>query len=171
MRYRQINPEYIISLDFLGIVLFQYWVSSVAARMRPFVVLIGGTLLMALSYFLGGFSHLLPFAGTAVAAMVMVFAFGEMLAYPKSQEYVAAVAPPSACALFMGYYFVSSALGLLFAGVLSGWGYQVLAVEHNAPILMWAVFGAVAVIAALALLLFNYWLAPRFADWRERTVS
>lgn len=162
-RYRQVNPEYIVSLDFLSIVLFQYLVSTVAARIRVFAVLVGGTLLIALSYFVGGIAHTLPFAGAAAAAMVVLFAFGEMFASPKSQEYVAAVSPPNAAALFMGYYFVSTALGLLFAGVLSGWAYETLAIERNAPGAMWAVFGVVAVIAALALLAFNVLMAPRFA--------
>lgn len=160
--YRQVNPEYIVALDFLSIVLFQYFVSAAAARIRVFVVLIGGTLLIALSYLLGGFAHTLPLAGTATAAMVVLFAFGEMLASPKSQEYVAAVAPPRSSALFMGYYFVSTALGLLFAGILSGWAYQVFAIERDAPLMMWVVFGAVGVAAALALLLFNVFLAHRF---------
>lgn len=161
--YRQVNPEYIVALDFLSIVLFQYFVSAAAARIRVFVVLIGGTLLIALSYLLGGFAHTLPLAGTAAAAMVVLFAFGEMLASPKSQEYVAAVAPARSAALFMGYYFVSSALGLLFAGILSGWAYQVFAIERDSPLMMWAVFGAVGAAAAFALLLFNVFLAHRFA--------
>lgn len=161
--YRQVNPEYIISLDFLSIVLFQYWVSRAAAHARVFKVLVGGTLLISLSYGLGGFAHLLPMAGFAAAGMVVLFAFGEMLASPKSQEYVAAVAPPSSAALFMGYYFVSSALGLLLAGVLSGSGYERLAIEHRTPELMWAVFAGVAMLAALALYLFNIYMAPRFA--------
>lgn len=161
-QYRQVNPEYIISLDFLSIVLFQYFVSAAAARMRVFVVLVGGTLLIGLSYALGGLAHTLPFAGCAAAGMVILFAFGEMFASPKSQEYVAAVAPANAAALFMGYYFVSTALGLLFAGVLSGAGYQALAVERDSPTLMWMVFGGVAVLAAFGLYLFNTFLAPRF---------
>lgn len=163
-RYRQVNPEYIVALDFLSIVLFQYFISSVAARLRVFAVLVGGTLLIAVSYFLGGVAHTLPFAGAAASSMVVVFAFGEMLASPKSQEYVAAVAPASAAALFMGYYFVSTALGLLFAGVLSGWAYQSLAIARNAPSMMWILFGLVAVVAALALFTFKLFMAPRFAQ-------
>lgn len=163
VRYRQVNPEYIVSLDFLSIVLFQYFVSTVATRIRVFAVLVGGTMLIAVSYFVGGIAHTLPFAGAAAAAMVVLFAFGEMFASPKSQEYVAAVSPPNAAALFMGYYFVSSALGLLFAGVLSGWAYETLAVERNAPAAMWVLFGVVAMTAALALFAFNVFMAPRFA--------
>lgn len=162
--HRQVNPEYIVSLDFLSIVLFQYFVSTVAARIRVFAALIGGTLLICVAYCLGGFAHALPLAGTAAAAMVVLFALGEMFASPKSQEYVAAVAPPNGAALFMGYYFVSTALGLLFAGVLSGWAYQALAVERNAPLIMWLVFGGVAAVAALALLLFNLFLASSFTQ-------
>lgn len=163
-RYRQVNPEYIVALDFLSIVLFQYFVSTVAARLRVFRVLVGGTLLIAASYLLGGVAHALPFAGAAAASMVVVFAFGEMLASPKSQEYVAAVAPANGAALFMGYYFVSTALGLLFAGVLSGWAYQSLAIARNSPGTMWIVFGLVAVIAAVALFGFKWFMAPRFTQ-------
>lgn len=169
--YRQVNPEYIVALDFLTIVILQYMVSSVVARVRVFVVLVAGTLLIAASYLLGGIAHALPFAGAAAAGMVVLFALGEMLAAPKSQEYVAAIAPEKGAALFMGYYFVSSALGLLLAGVLSGWGYESLAVERGQPGLMWVLFAGVAVVAAIALLGFNASVAARFSASGARAVA
>jgi dipeptide/tripeptide permease len=89
---------------------------------------------------------------------VVVFTIGEMIASPKSQEYVAAIAPKSKTAMYMGYYFVSMALGNLFAGLLSGWAYTALAKEMNQPMLMWALFGAIGAVTALALLIFNQYL-------------
>jgi len=55
----------------------------------------------------------------------------------------------------MGYYFVSMALGFLFAGLLSGWGYGELAKEMNRPDLMWYLFGAIGLVTSIAILWFN----------------
>lgn len=154
-KYRQINPEYIISLDFGSIILFQYMVSRYGMRFRPFTILIAGTLLIAGGYVMGGMAHALAYGGLLSALSVVVFAFGEMLASPKSQEYVAILAPKDKPALFMGYYFVSMAIGFLLAGILSGWAYGTLAKEMGEPLLMWALFAAVAVITAVVLYLFD----------------
>jgi POT family proton-dependent oligopeptide transporter len=102
----------------------------------------------------------LAVSGALTIFAVVVFAFGEMIASPKSQEYVARIAPRNKTALFMGYYFVSIALGNLFGGILSGWGYEVLAKEQNKPELMWMIYGVVGFATAVALLIFNKLVVP-----------
>jgi len=57
--------------------------------------------------------------------------------------------------MFMGYYFVSMALGYLFAGLLSGWAYSELARARQQPMLMWWLFGILGMITAAALLIFH----------------
>ena len=78
-----------------------------------------------------------------------------MTATPKSQEYVASFAPKDKAAMFMGYYFVSMALGSLFAGLLSGWLYSYFAVELNKPEVMWAIIGCLGFVTCIAFYLFN----------------
>ncbi|MEM6544209.1 MAG: MFS transporter [Pseudomonadota bacterium] len=165
--YRQVSPEYIISIDFLMIVLCQYAISSRIEGLAPFRILIAGTGLIGISYLLGGLAHAVPIGGFFVVGAAVLFATGEMLASPKSQEYVAAVMPQEKAAMFMGFYFVSLALGFLAAGILSGVLYQRFAVELERPFLMWAAFAALAVVAMLALFAFDQTLAKRLSSGKN----
>lgn len=153
--YRQVNPEYIVNLDFGAVVLLQIAISTYLQRWKALPVLVIGTLVLSAGLWMAGFSHALLLGGVSVTTAVFVFALGEMIASPKSQEYVAAIAPKRKTAMFMGYYFVSMALGNLFAGLLSGWSYTVLAKRMHQPMLMWSLFGAIGVLTAVALLVFN----------------
>ena len=159
--YRQVSPEYIIAIDFLMIVLFQYLVSRFAQNRNPFGILVTGSLLIGGAYIIGGLAHMVPFAGLTTVFAVAVFAVGEMLASPKSQEFVAAIAPKEKAAMFMGYYFISLALGFLFAGLLSGWAYGLFADTLKQPLLMWGLFAAIAFASAAGLVLFNRYGAPK----------
>jgi len=154
-RYRQINPEYIVNLDFGAIVLCQIAISAYIQRWRALPILVAGTLILSLGIILCGTGHALLIGGFTAALAVIVFAFGEMVASPKSQEYVAAIAPKNKTAMFMGYYFVSMALGNLFGGLLSGWAYTAIAKEAQQPMLMWALFAAIGCLSAIAMLIFD----------------
>ncbi|WP_241651891.1 hypothetical protein [Pseudoalteromonas phenolica] len=90
-----------------------------------------------------------------ITIVILLIALGEMLTSPKSQEYVASIAPKEQAALYMGYYFVSMALGFLCAGFLSGWSYANLAIGMNKPELMWLLFVAIAGVTSIALWCFN----------------
>ncbi|REJ72606.1 MAG: MFS transporter, partial [Proteobacteria bacterium] len=158
-KFRQVSPEYIIAFDFLSIVLFQYFISRWGENRPPFGMLILGTGMIGAAFVLGGVSHVVAFGGVLTIASVIVFAFGEMLASPKSQEYVASTSSPEQAAMFQGYYFVSIAIGYLLAGIMSGWAYGEIAVEMNQPFVMWALFAGLAVLAMFALALFNRYLA------------
>ncbi len=161
--YRQVSPEYVISIDFLMIVLFQYLISARIEGRPPFRILIIGTGLIGLSYVVGGMAHAVPVGGLMVISAAVLFATGEMLASPKSQEYVAEVMPKEQAAMFMGFYFVSMALGFLGAGILSGNFYQLFAIDMGEPLLMWAAFAALSTLAMVALFWFNRTLAPQLS--------
>lgn len=155
--HRQINPEYIVNLGFLSIVLCQIAISRFIQRWPALPVLVGGTVLLALGLLLCGYSAETGLSGAvgggvAVIAGVLLFSVGEMVASPKSQEYVAAIAPPRQTAMYMGYYFVAMALGNLFAGLLSGWSYRYFGQTLQQPLLMWGLFALIAMLTAVALL-------------------
>ena len=166
-RYRQVNPEYIVNIDAGAIVIFQVLVSWIIQRWSPFPVLVVGTIISGIGIAMGS----IALAGFTVILAIVVFAFGEMIASPKSQEYVARIAPGDKVALFMGYYFVSIALGNLVGGILSGWGYGVLAIEHNNPEAMWILFGGIGFLTAAALLIFNRFVVPRLEAQRAANVG
>lgn len=162
--YRQVNPEYIVNVGFGLIVLFQIMISAYIQRWRALPILVFGTLVLSIGIALCGFGAGLAAGGVSVVIAVVVFSLGEMIASPKSQEYVAAIAPKSKTAMYMGYFFVSMALGNLFSGLLSGWAYTAIAKEMNRPALMWLLFAAIGFCTAIALMIFNVWLQRRSAQ-------
>ncbi len=160
----QVNPEYIINIDAGAIIVFQVLVSYVMQRFPAFTTMVIGTVLAGLGVTLAAWAG----TGWLVVLAIVVFSFGEMAASPKSQEYIGRVAPPDKVALFMGYYFVTVALGNLFGGILSGIGYQKLALDMHRPDIMWILFGSIGFLTAAALLLYNRYVVP---GWRQEVAA
>ncbi len=112
----------------------------------------------------GGTVGVLHASGWLVVLAVFIFAIGEMMASPTSQEYIGSIAPKDKVALYMGYYFVAVALGNLFGNVLGGIVYGKLARDLGRPDLMWLVFGGMAFVTAVALALYNRYAVPKPAS-------
>lgn len=153
--YRQMNPSTLLGLDFIMIVFFQILISHLIKNYKVLPTLIAGTLLVSLGLWLGSLAHGLILGGGLIATSIIVFATGEMIASPKSQEYVASFAPKDQVALFMGYYFVAMALGNLFGGILSGWLYDTFAIGMQSPEFMWTVIALLGVATCCALFIFH----------------
>lgn len=111
-----IPPELMENMVAFFVILFQFLISSLIAKTKPINTIIVGTGLTALGVFFMGMSHSAWFMIVAI----MIFAFGEMSASPRSQEYISKIAPSDKTALYLGYSFLSIALGNFFAGLLSG---------------------------------------------------
>lgn len=154
-QYRQMNPATILSIDFLMIIIFQIMISNFIGRFKALPALILGTAILSFSMLMQGFAHGIIFGGLLVSCAVVVFAVGEMISSPKSQEYVASFAPKDKAAMFMGYYFVSMALGNLFAGLLSGWLYDYFATTLGQPTLMWGIISFLGFSTCVAFYFFN----------------
>ena len=153
--YRQINPEYLINLDFAAIVVCQIVVSLICQKFREINVLVAGVLVFSVGTLASILAHDVAVGGGVIVMVILMMAFGEMITSPKSQEYVASIAPKEQSALYMGYYFVCMALGFLSAGLLSGWGYGTLAKEMNRPDLMWILFSLIGLATSAGLFWFN----------------
>jgi len=163
LEFRQVNPEYLINLDFAAIILLQIFVSLLCQKFKSIYVLIAGLIIIAAAFvFLIGSQN--NMVGWVITIVILLIALGEMLTSPKSQEYVASIAPKEQAALYMGYYFVSMALGFLFAGFLSGWSYANLAIGQNKPELMWSLFAAIAGVTSIALWCFNRYSKSEAAE-------
>ncbi|GHE77942.1 MFS transporter [Thalassotalea profundi] len=160
--YRQVNPEYIVNLDFGCIILCQLFISKFFNRYNALPVIVFGTIVIAASFVLTGLAHGLLFSGAIITTSIIMFSFGEMIASPKSQEYVAAIAPKENSAMYMGYYFVSMALGFLFAGVLSGWSYPYFTQELNSPLGLWGLYASIGLITAILLIVFHKRWLPQW---------
>ncbi len=169
---RQVNPEYIINIDAGAIILLQVLVSFLMARFHRFTTMIVGMMVAAvgigLSAVAGG-SMIGPIGGSIwiVVAGIVIFGIGEMMASPTSQEYVGRIAPREKVALYMGYYFVSMALGNLFGGILSGQAYGHFARDMERPDIMWALFGALMAATGVIFLLYDRYALPRTAEPQE----
>ncbi|UCF68040.1 MAG: MFS transporter, partial [Acidobacteriota bacterium] len=102
---RQVNPEYIVNIDAGAIVLLQVLISFLMAKFHRFTTMITGMVVaavgIALSAFAGG-AGMIGLGGTVwiVAMGLFIFAIGEMMASPTSQEYVGRIAPADKKALY-----------------------------------------------------------------------
>jgi len=154
---KQVNPEYIVNFDAGAIVVFQILVSWAIARWKPFTTMVTGTVIAAIGIGMSAWLH----SGWPIVIAIVIFAFGEMMASPKSQEYIGRIAPRDKVALYMGYYFVAIALGNLFGGLLSGQLYGKLARDLQRPDIMWIIFGILGFATALALVLYDRFVIRR----------
>ena len=159
----QINPEYIINIDAGAIIFFQILISWIVGRFKPFFTMIVGCLLAAAGVGLCA----LGVSGWIVVIAIVIFAVGEMAASPKSQEYIGRIAPKDKVALYMGYYFVTIALGNLFGGILSGQLYGKMARDQGNPELMWMIFAMIGVVTSVALVLYDRFVIARMPAQEE----
>jgi dipeptide/tripeptide permease len=153
----QMNPEYIININALGIIFFQVIVSYLVTRLKPFTTIFWGTLITVLSFTVLIFGT----TGWIVVAGLLVFSFGEMMASPKSKEYTGKIAPPDKVAMYMGYFYWCVALGNLFGGILSGQFYALFARDMQRPDLMWLTFALIALGTAMLVWLYNRFVIKR----------
>jgi len=173
---RQVNPEYIVNIDAGAIIVLQVLISFLMARFHRFTTMIVGMFVaavgIALSMLAGG-TMIGPVGGSVwiVVAGIVIFAVGEMMASPTSQEYVGRIAPQKKVALYMGYYFVSVALGNLFGGILSGQFYGHFARDLERPDIMWALFGGLMALTGVIFLLYNRFALPKTEEGQEIQAS
>jgi POT family proton-dependent oligopeptide transporter len=153
----QINPEWLVNVDAGAIVVFQVVISAAFAKWKPFTTMIVGTIVTGIGLSIGAYGD----NGWIVVVAIFVFAIGEMMASPKSQEYVARIAPKAKTAMYMGYYFVAIALGNLFGGILSGQMYGHYGRDVHDPRTMWLIFGAIGIFTAGILWLYDLLVVRR----------
>jgi len=149
--YRQVNPEYIINVDAGAIVVFQVLVSYLIGFIAPLTAMVIGIVIAAIGIGMAAWTY----TGWLVTLAITIFAFGEMAASPKSQEYVGRIAPQQKVAMYMGFYFWTVALGNIFGGRLSGELYGSLARDAGRPDIMWMVFGGLGLLTAAILMLYD----------------
>lgn len=175
----QINPEFILNINPLSIMVLQLFVTWAFLKRKPFFTMMVGIVFGGIGMLLLGIGALKVATGMAtlteiapellangwIAVLgVVIFSLGEMLTSPKSQEYIALIAPKDKVAIFMGYYFVSVALGNLFGGLLSGWSYGYIAKELGRPDVMWMFFAIFSIVILIAFLLYNKFVVKNKKD-------
>jgi dipeptide/tripeptide permease len=153
----QIKPEYLINLNAGAIIFFQVLISWVVRKTSPLTSIISGVAVTVISFFV----YLINPSGWVIAAAILVFSVGEMLASPRSKEYAGRIAPPDKVGMYMGYFYWCVALGNLFGGLLSGVSYQYFGPSGiDRPDAMWVLFAVLAATTALSLVVYNRIAVP-----------
>jgi dipeptide/tripeptide permease len=111
-----INPEMIVNVDALYIVLFQVLVSSLIMRFKPVNTIITGFLISSVGIALWFVTQ----NGFYLFLSILIFATGEMASSPRILEYIGKIAPKDKVAMYMGTYYLPLAGGNFLAGILSG---------------------------------------------------
>lgn len=111
-----VNPEMIINIDSLFIILFQILISTFVMKCKPLRTMITGFIVFSIGIglmFMFNSSIFIIFA-------LLIFSIGEMMSSPKITEYIGLIAPKDNKAMYMGTSFLPIAGGNFFAGILSG---------------------------------------------------
>jgi MFS family permease len=124
-----LNPEVLISLDALLIVLLQAPISYLTRRWPTLRAMLVGTTVATASWVLPAMSP----AATVVALGIFVWSLGEMTCSARFFEYCGTVAPKDQVALYLGYSFFAIFIGNFYSGPWAGWLYErFIRVPHEA---------------------------------------
>jgi MFS family permease len=145
----------LISLNGLIIILVELPLVSVTRKRSAPRVMATGMLLTAAGFGLTAFAH----TPASLAAVVVVWTFGEMIHAPMSAAYVANLAPPNLRGRYSGMYSLIWGSGFIFAPVIGGVLYSL------SPGLLWGTCAAIAVAgAAVTITLPDRTMAPSVAQ-------
>ncbi len=158
-----LNPEVLVSLDALLIVLLQAPISYLTRRWSTVAAMLVGTAVATLGWAVFMIS---PAAGI-VALGLLVWSLGEMTCSARFFEYCGTIAPKDKIAIYMGYSFFSIFIGNTYSGYLAGLVYHdtieipVKAGQVASPNLFFASVIAMGVASVVGLLLYARFAAPR----------
>ncbi len=110
----RIMPEGLININSIMIMLFCFAVAGYSAKLKAANSMAIGTLFAVSAFLLIGGSN---FAWLMVLAIVM-FSIGEMLASPKSLEFLGNIAPDDKKAMYLGFYNLPFAIGSAVGGLV-----------------------------------------------------
>ena len=142
----EISYGWLISINAILVVLFQFWVTRRLEKYRPMLMMAAGSLLYAIGFAMYGF---VPTFALFVVAMIII-TIGEMVVSPFQQSLVASFAPEDMRGRYMAVsglsWSISFTVGPYFAGLL---------LDSANPSLLWAFCGLVGILATLGFILLN----------------
>ncbi|MHC5111357.1 MAG: MFS transporter [Planctomycetota bacterium] len=116
----QVKPEMLISIDPTAVVLLMLGVSMLVRKTRMHRAIIVGMTMSSLA--LIGMTS--TRSGAVCAAMILLFALGEMICVPLFNAYIGQIAPRHRKAQYMGYANLPVAIGWAAGAKLSGTLYE-----------------------------------------------
>jgi MFS family permease len=149
---------FLISLNALLVVLFQFPIARGVENKPPFLILALGTAFATLGF--GMFSFVAGYPAFLLA--IAILTIGEMLFAPVSQAVAAELAPEDMRGRYMAVYGFSwmlpGALGIYLAG---------LVMDSMDPRVVWVLAAAIGIVAVMAFIALHY-LPSRKAAGKER---
>jgi MFS family permease len=143
-------------------------VAGLTARINAYTIMIAGTLIMALpTFFLVIGPHLVPFL-----AFVLLMSIGEAMWSPRFLQWIAEVAPPGKTGLYMGIGQFPWFLTKFVTGLYSGYfvATYIPKPETGLPTnteVMWLIYGIIAMISPVALILARKWMVAGMKEKHE----
>ncbi len=142
----ELSYGWLISINAILVVLFQFWVTRRLQKYRPFLMMAAGSLLYAIGFAMYGYISTFAFF---IIAMIII-TIGEMVVSPFQQSLVASFAPEDMRGRYMAVsgltWSISFTIGPYFAGLI---------LDSAKPSLLWAVCGFIGMLATLGFILLN----------------
>ncbi len=133
--------SYILSLNAIMVVLFQFPTTRWVSRFRPLMVMTAGTLLYAIGFAMYGFVSLYVLF---LVAMVII-TIGEMMVSPVGQAIATRLAPENMRGRYMAMFGYTWGIPFMIGPILAG-----MVLDNLNPNILWYAAGVLGVIAALA---------------------
>lgn len=133
--------SYILSLNAIMVVLFQFPITRWVSRYRPLVVMTAGTLLYAVGFAMYGF---VSWYFLFLVAMAII-TIGEMFVSPVGQAIATRLAPEHMRGRYMAMFGLSWGIPFMIGPTLAG-----MILDNLNPNILWYMAGVVGLLAALA---------------------
>jgi MFS family permease len=160
--------EFFSNINPILIFIFAPLVAGLTARANVYTMMIIGTLVMALPTFLLVLGpYMLPFL-----AYVLLMSIGEAMWQPRFLQWIAEVAPPGKTGIYMGIGQFPWFLTKFVTGLYSGYfvATYIPKPETGLPTnteFMWLIYGAIAMISPVALILARKWMVAGMKEKHE----
>jgi proton-dependent oligopeptide transporter, POT family len=159
----QDNFEFFVNFNPLLIFVLTPIVAAYTAKKDTYMMMIIGTVVMALSPFiLVAGPHI-----TTLFAFLIVMTIGEAMWQPRFLQWVAEIAPKGMTGIYMGLGQFPWFLTKVVTSIYAGW-FLMNYVPADTPVEklhteeMWLIYGAIAMISPIALILARSWMVKGF---------
>jgi dipeptide/tripeptide permease len=155
--------ELILSIGAWTIIIFQIPINRLTKNISTSTAIFIGFVFAALSWFILYFASLfgITISLFLIGTTIFIFSIGEQTQAPRFYEYLADLAPKGQAALFQGFAFLPIAVAWFFGGTFGGWLYKTFSTDAKKPELVFLVIGLVGVLSAIAMFIYNRFIAQR----------
>ncbi len=157
------NFEFFVNLNPILIFILTPMVTALTARRNPYKMMVAGTFVMALPTFI---LTLGPNIYSLMAFLILM-TIGEAMWQPRFLQWVAEIAPRNMTGIYMGVGQFPWFLTKIITALYSGWFLMRFCPEDTPPPemnteMMWFIYGLIAVISPIGLLLARKWMMKGF---------